>query len=216
MTIELFLERPPYVEFKVLTEEDREQSIVTGSHKTKDIDYVIIIPAGDSKLKVERKAGEWLDQLTEKVRNGTGNPQHLEYFRSAYRVWKETQEIPLNGTPIKGWPVASKSQVENILSANIRTVEDMAVANEDTLMKIGIGARVLKEKAVSWLSAANNTGKISEENAALRVRVDDLTAKVDELMEANNRLLRDTLSAEKRGPGRPRKIDNDEISLQVA
>lgn len=189
MSISIMEERPPYIEFKVLTEEDRDQSIATGSHKTKDIDYVLIMPAGDSKLKVERKVSEWLDQLQQKIRQGMGNPQHLEYFRSAYRSWKETQEIPLDGTPIKAWPVASASQVQNILSANIRTVEDLAQANEDALAKIGMGARALKDKAISWLSAASGTGKIAEENAAMKVQIADLTIKVQTLIDMNRELL---------------------------
>lgn len=189
MTIELMTERPPYIEFKVMTEEDRDQSIATGSFKSRDVDFVSIMPAGDRNLKVDRRVDEWLDQLTQRVKQGMGNVQHLDYFKSAYKLWKETQEMPVNGIAIKLWPVVSPSQAQNILSANIRTVEDLAQANEEALRRIGMGARALKEKAISWLSAANDTGKAASANAALKARVDDLTAKVTDLVIINKELM---------------------------
>lgn len=205
MSVELMTERPPYIEFKVLTEEDRAQSIATGAYKSKDVDFVSIMPAGDRNLKVDRRVDEWLDQLTQRVKQGMGNVQHLDYFKTAYKTWKETQEIPVNGTPIKAWPVISPAQAQNILSANIRTIEDLAMANEETLMRIGMGARALKEKAIAWLSTANDTGKIAEENAAMKVQLAQLVADMAEIRAANKELMEE-LAKPKRG--RPFKVDD--------
>jgi hypothetical protein len=189
MPVSLMEDRPPYIEFKVMTEEDRAESIATGSYKTRDVDYVSIIPSGDRHLRVDRKVDEWLEQVAQKVKAGTGNAQHLDYFRSAYKIWKETQEVPLSGTPIKQWPALSPSQVTNILSANIRTVEDLACANEDTMGRIGMGGRALKEKAIAWLGAASNTGKIAEENAAMKVQLTQLMSDMDDLRTSNKHLM---------------------------
>jgi Helix-hairpin-helix domain len=215
MTVELMTERPPYIEFRVLSEEDRAETIATGSYKTKDVDYVTIMPAGDRNTKIDRKVDEWLDQIAAKVRQGMANPQHLEHFRSSYRMWKENQELPLDGMPIKSWPGISPSQVQNILSANIRTVEDLALANEDALQRIGMGARALKEKAASWLATATDKGKVAEENAALKARVDDLTLKVNELVDINKELMME-LSKDKPKRGRPPANHDDDIDLKVA
>lgn len=184
-------EQPPYIEFKVMAEEDRAQTIATGSFKSRDIDFVSIIPAGDHRLRVERKVDEWLAQEADKVKSGRGNAQHLDYFRSAYKVWKETQEVPLSGTPIKHWPALSTAQVTNILSANIRTVEDLAQANEETMGRIGMGGRALKEKAIAWLATANDTGRIAEENAAMKVQLAQLVADMDNLRTMNKQLMND-------------------------
>ena len=207
MSVSLMTERPPYIEFKILTEEDREQSIATGAYKSKDVDFVSIMPAGDRNLKVDRRVDEWLDQLTQRVKQGMGNVQHLDYFKTAYKTWKETQEIPVNGTPIKAWPVISPSQAQNILSANIRTIEDLAMANEETLTRIGMGARALKERAVAWLGAANDTGKIAEENAAMKVQLAQLVADMAELRATNKQLITDL---EKPKRGRPFKFEESE------
>ena len=205
MSVSLMTERPPYIEFKILTEEDREQSIATGAYKSKDVDFVSIMPAGDRNLKVDRRVDEWLDQLSQRVKQGMGNVQHLDYFKTAYKTWKETQEIPVNGTPIKAWPVISPSQAQNILSANIRTIEDLAMANEETLMRIGMGARALKEKAIAWLDAANDTGKIAEKNAAMKVKMAQLVADMAKLRETNKQLM-----AELEKPARDRTFKFEE------
>lgn len=209
MPISLMTERPPYIEFKVMTEEDREQTIATGSFKSKDVDYVSIIPSGDRHLRVDRKVDEWLEQTAQKVKAGTGNAQHLDYFRSAYKVWKETQEVPLSGTPIKQWPALSPAQVGNILSANIRTVEDLACANEDAMGRIGMGGRALKEKAIAWLSTANDTGRIAEENAAMKVQLAQLVTDMDNLRTTNKHLMNQLGMIDKPKRGRPK--DDDEV-----
>lgn len=214
MPISLMTERPPYIEFKVMTEEDREQTIATGSFKSRDIDYVSIIPSGDRHLRVDRKVDEWLEQTAQKVKAGSGNAQHLDYFRSAYKIWKETQEVPLSGTPIKNWPALSPAQVTNILSANIRTVEDLACANEDAMSRIGMGGRALKDKAVAWLSTASDTGKIAEENAAMKVQLAQLVSDMDDLRTTNKHLMTQ-LGLIDKSPKRGRPKDDD-IDMRVS
>lgn len=210
MSVAMLAPRPNYIDFHVMTEEDRAETIATGSFKTKDVDFVMIIPSGDRHTRVERKVDEWLAQESEKVRNGTGNPQHLDYYRSAYKVWKETQEVPLSGTPIKNWPALSPAQVTNILSAHIRTVEDLAQANETALQQIGMGGRMLKEKAIAWLSAANDTGRIAEENAAMKVQLAQMAADLDDLRASNKHLLSELgmiPDKQKRGKGKDEDVN---------
>lgn len=207
----MMVQRPNYIDFHVMTEEDRAQTIETGSYKTRDVDFVLIIPAGDRHTRVERKVDEWLAQEAEKVRNGSGNAQHLDYYRSAYKVWKETQEVPLSGTPIKNWPALSPAQVTNILSAHIRTVEDLAQANETALQQIGMGGRMLKEKAIAWLGAANDTGRIAEENAAMKIQLAQMAADLDDLRAGNKHLLSELgMDKQKRG-----KAKDEEINLRM-
>ena len=138
----------------------------------------------------------------------------MDYFRSAYKVWKETQEVPLSGTPIKNWPALSLSQVTNILSANIRTVEDLACANEDALAHIGMGGRALKAKAIAWLSTASDTGKIAEENAAMKVKIDQMAIDLDDLRATNQQLLSEL------GQGKPKSRGpiktGDDVTLRIA
>lgn len=164
--------RPPYVSFEVRAEEDREASIAAGHYKTRDVDYALITPQG-SKDRTERQVQDWFSQLVEQVQQQRFPQEWLTHFRAAYAAWKEGREIPLNGTAIITWPVLSPSQVKSCLDARLRTVEDLAAANEETIAHLGMGGRALKDKAVSWLSAAAGNGKVTEELAALK------TAKAD-------------------------------------
>jgi hypothetical protein len=173
--------RPPYIEFHLRAEEDRDETIKTGIYKTKDVEFVTIMPAGDTKLKIDRQVDEWLQQTRDKVRQGNANPEHLAYFENAHRAWKQNQEIPVSGIPIKTWPALSPSQVQNLLSSNIRTIEDLAAANEDALLRIGMGGRALKERAIAHLAAANGVSAVAEENAALKAGMSDMRQQIAEL-----------------------------------
>lgn len=177
-----FAERPPYVAFETRAIEDRNASIEAGHYVAHDVDYVVITPAG-SKDQIERVADEWLAQIRKQSAEGKYNPVWVQHFEAVYRQWKETNTIPDNGTSIKAWPLLSPAQVATVLAANIRTVEDLAAANEDAIRRLGMGGRDLKARAVAWLESAKDTGKVAAENAALRVEIDALKAQVAELSQ---------------------------------
>lgn len=175
--------RPPYVSFEAKALEDRAASIEAGYYKTKDVDYALITPQG-SKDRIEREVGDWLANLSQQAQEGRFPNEWLQHFRSSYAAWKEGRELPLNGTPILTWPSLSPSQVKQVLEAKLRTVEDLAGANEEAISRLGMGGRALKEKAVSWLSVAASGGKVTEELAALRVKAEAAEARNKQL-EAN-------------------------------
>lgn len=172
--------RPPFVEFEVRAEEDRAATVEEGHYVAKDVHYALITPMG-SKDRIERKVSEWLTMLEEQVAEGRFEATWLDQYKGAYAAWQKGQDLPETGTPIRTWPALSPSQVKSILSAHIRTVEDLAVANEETLHRIGMGARALKERAIQWLGAAQSTGKAAEQIAALQVANNDLVARNEAL-----------------------------------
>ena len=169
-------DRPPYVTFETKPMEDRSASIEAGYYKTMDVDFALVTPQG-SKDRIERNVKEWFENLELQVRQGRFKQEWLSGFQAGYKAWKEGRELPLTGTPILTWPVLSPSQSKAVLDANIRTVEDLATANESSVNAIGMGGRSLKEKAVSWLSAASGTGKVTEEMNALKVGNTELAAR---------------------------------------
>jgi len=180
--------RPPYVSFEVKALEDRTASIEAGYYKTKDVDYALITPQG-SKDRIEREVGDWFSNLTQQTHEGRFPQEWLSHFKASYTAWKEGRELPLNGTPILTWPSLSPSQIKQCLDAKLRTVEDLAGANEEAVSRMGMGGRALKDKAVSWLSVAASSGKVTEELAALRVKAkaaetrnEQLEASVKELL----------------------------------
>lgn len=179
-------DRPPYVTFEVRAEEDRTASIEQGMYMTKDVDFAFVTPAG-SKDRIERRVDEWFANLDQQVREGRFPAEWLKSYRDAHKAWKEDREMPDNGHSIRNWPVASPAQVKHLLDLHIRTVEDLANANEETIHRLGMGGRNLKQHAVDWLNSAN-AGKVSgemsvlrESNAALASRNETLETQMKEL-----------------------------------
>lgn len=179
-------DRPPYVTFEVRAEEDRTKTLETGLYASQDVDFAIITPAG-SKDKIERRVLEWFENLAQQAQEGRFPREWLGAYREAYKCWKEDRSIPENGHPIVNWPVVSPAQVKTLLDLRVRTIEDLAVANEETISRLGMGGRMLKQRAADWLNSAD-AGKVSgemeelrESNAALLVRNQSLEEQMKSL-----------------------------------
>lgn len=166
MQPEIAAERPPYVRFERRAQEDRAASIEAGHYVSRDIDFALITPMG-SKDCIHRICSEWFENLTQQCQEGRFKIEWLGAFKASYAAWKEGKELPVSGTPILLWPAISPAQQEAILGARIRTVEDLAIANEEALHRIGMGGRALKDRAIQWLASAKDTGKLAERMAAL-------------------------------------------------
>jgi butyrate kinase len=59
----------------------------------------------------------------------------------------------------------------------VRSIEQLATANEETLNRIGMGARALKMKAEEYLLSASGHGKTAEEFTALKLANEDLQVR---------------------------------------
>lgn len=180
-------DRPSYVTFQRLPVEDREATLTKGHYSTKDLDFALVTPVG-SKDRIPREISVWLKELEAQVREERLDPRVADAYRAAYEKWKRGEEIPLHGTPIKGWPLIASSLQQTIIAANVLTVEDLAQANGEACERIGIGAIQLKEKAQRWLDSAKDVGRVAlenerlkTENETMRHEIDLLTKQVKEL-----------------------------------
>jgi len=181
-------DRPAYVTFERRAKEDRNASIEAGHYVSKDVDVAIITPPY-SKDRIEQEVPDWLASLEANVAAQRLPGAWRDKYKAAYQAWKDGQEIPLDGVPIKGWAILSPAQQSNLIAIGVKTVEDLAAINDEGMRRYGMGALDLKNKASAWLNSAKDSGKVAQENAALKSRVDALDAQVQELMEANKRLL---------------------------
>ena len=82
-------------------------------------------------------------------------------IKKYYEHWKEGQAEPVNGTPLDAWPACTREMASKLRGLHLRSVEDVAEADESTLGRIGMGARDLKRKAEAF--CANKEGN---QNAA--------------------------------------------------
>lgn len=167
--------RPPYVMFERRAVEDRTASLAAGHYVSKDVDFAIITRPG-SRDTLDKEALVWLGEIREKGRSNAIPSTWFEALNASYKAWKDGEEVPPNGTPIKGWPVLSPAAQKDLIHAGIRTVEDLADIPDQELAVIGTGAMAFKQKAKSWLAAAQGTGKLAEQLAALSTQLEALTA----------------------------------------
>lgn len=177
--MELIKDRPAFVRFEVRAEEDRAKTMETGSYVARNVDYALVTPAG-SKDVIEREVTSWFRAKEQEVSEGRFPEEWLETYRRRYEAWKRNEEIPENGTSLKNWPLLSPAQLATLLAINLRTVEDVAGANEEAIRRLGMGGRALVEKAKSFLDA--------KAHSAPSEKVAELTSLVENLLVRNESL----------------------------
>ena len=180
-------DRPAYVRFETIAKEDKAASTKAGTYIGRDVDMALITPPY-SKDVWRQEVGKWFPQLDIDAQAGRIPKEWVDKYKEAYKAWKNGQDVPLDGTPIKGWLRVSPAQQEAMISAGVRTVEDLALANDEALRRIGMGAVELKNIAIAELKAAKDIGPVVRENAALKQEVSllkgslsNLTAQVEQL-----------------------------------
>lgn len=193
--------RAPYVVFETRAEEDRLSTIENGCYTSHDVDYAIITPPG-SRDRIEKKVEEWFSQLADHKESARqGEPVRIPeswilQYETMYSSWKKGNEAPVNGTSIKMWPVLSPSQIKNLISVNIMTIEDLAGANEEALKRVGLGSRLLKQQAQAWMDSSTKTSLVADEllqlrsdNEAMLLKNKTLESNIKELTEQVSQLI---------------------------
>lgn len=185
-------ERPPYVRFERQVVEDKAASLIAGRYVGRDVDFVFVTPPG-SKDEMVAKVDRWFENTERNVRDGRTNSTWLDLWKDGYKRWKNGQEVPLNGSAIRGWGLISPAQQETLIRLQIRTIEDLSALNDEGLHRIGMGALELKNKAKSWLQANKDHGplvskltSIEQENRILQSQVETLGAQVAALLSGKN------------------------------
>lgn len=177
----------PYVAFESRTEEDVLESKKQGRMVWKDQHYARITPPGSRDVHYEA-IPDWWGKMALEAKSGRVMPEWLDHWRAGYEKWKQGKELPVDGTPIRGWNMLSGSQQENIIACNILTVESLAVATSEAMGRLGMGALELKRRAEAWLAqqstiepAAMKMSALQRENDVLKETIANLTEKVEAL-----------------------------------
>ena len=155
MSMHIQQARPPHVVYERRAEEDRTASIEQGRYVSRDVDYAIVTPAG-SKDRVERVVSDWFLMLAGEVKAERWPQVWLDQLRAGYDSWTRGQTPPESGTPLSTWPALSPAQVKNWAQIGIRTIEELAEANEETLSAYGMGSRDMKSRAGLFLENAKS------------------------------------------------------------
>jgi len=180
-------DRPAYVRFERRAVKDNEATLREGHYVSKDEDYALVTPPY-SKDCVIKTAAKWFDYVKKQVASGRVPMAHQELWEKTYARWQDGQEPPVDGTSIKDWNAISPAQCQNLINAGCRTIEDLAVANDEAMRRLGMGANDLKNKAKAWLQAAKDHGPLTEEVTQLKNQNKQLKGTIESLQEQIKRL----------------------------
>lgn len=181
----------PFVAFKTEAVEDPVRTKADGVMRFKDQDYAVITVPGDTKANSIEKVESFFVKKEAERQAGRVHPEWIVRWRKEYDLYKQGLEIPVNGTPIKGWKLLSNAQQEELVRMHIRTVEELADMNADAMRHFGMGAQEYKRRAQSWLAQnqTHETGALQlnalqRENDSLKSQVETLMEKMAELERA--------------------------------
>lgn len=186
----LTLRDMPFVAFKTETIEDAKRTKETGRMAFKDQAYAIITPPGGKSNNIER-VDDFFTKMEHEVQVGRVHPDWVRKWRGDYELYQKGQEIPLDGTPIRGWKLLSGSQQEELTRLNILTVEALANLTDEGARNVGMGAVEFRRRAQAWLAqneahegGAVQLTSLKRENDELKGTVSAMQEKLDELEKA--------------------------------
>lgn len=179
----------PYVTFTTETIEDPVRTKAEGRMCYKDQDYAVSTVPGDKGNNIY-KIETFFERKQEEARNGRVHPEWLTKWKHDYELYRAGQEIPEDGTPIKGWKLISGAQQAELLRINVRTVEALANLNDDGIRNFGMGALEMKRRAKAWIEQNQSKEKDTLLLADLMRQVESLTGTVRSLTEKNEELER--------------------------
>lgn len=180
----------PYVTFVSRTEQDVKESKAQGRMVWVERHYAKITPPGTRDEHFEL-IPQWWGKMEREVDAGRIMAQWLMTWQSNYERWKKGQEVPENGTPIRGWQMLSGAQQNTLCDMNVTTVEALADLTAEGVARIGMGGLELKRRAENWLlerdcveSGAVKMSAIQRENEIMKETIKGLEEKVKELSES--------------------------------
>jgi hypothetical protein len=83
----------------------------------------------------------------------------------------------------------------------VKSIEDLADANEEFLGRIGMGARRLKAMAHDWVEANRTQGPIIAQMDTLRRQLEEQAEQIKELKEANAALGQQVIESRQQSVG---------------
>jgi hypothetical protein len=155
-----------YVEFTMEAIHQTAKSEEEGRPIFKDVPHVRIHFPGDRTKQIFRPV---------KFEDDHQGPADPRRFPQQWKAFEAQQEQVQTGTPIEQWGPLTKSQAMEFKAMHIHTVEQLAGIADSNLS--WLGARELRDKAVSWLAQAE-TGKHAMH---LQAELDKRDADIEEL-----------------------------------
>lgn len=175
-------EQASFVRFERRPVEDVVKSREQGIYVAKDVDFALITAPYSRDVFIAEWA-EWIGQQERDCQAERIPRVWVDKYKAAYTAWKNGQELPLDGTPIKGWGMISPAQQETLIRMQILTVEIAAGMTDEAIKRIGMGGLDVKVKAKAWLAQNHDKGALTQEMAALAADNRNLQGSVESLQK---------------------------------
>lgn len=161
-----------YPIFFVSTEEDGAATEKAGALRTRDMECVKIVTAGDMLSAATQP-------VDENIRRRWPNE---------YSAWKtQNTNDHVEGTRIEEWPLAPKGIIMELKAIGIRSVEDLGSVADANIARVSDGM-IWKRKAQGWLESSKKHGaaarlaaenqRLSDQILALQKQMADLAARL--------------------------------------
>lgn len=171
--------------------EDKEQTAIIGQLVYKAVDMVELRAMGSK---------DFVNKRVDKIK--LHDAKMWSRLKPHYEAWQKGQELPLEGTPLEEWSLISAHHCRTLKEHGIRTVEQLAIINDETMKLIPMEGRKLQQRAAAYLSA----DRTAERSAVAITELKDQMNRMQAALEASEAMNRELAAGlEKRGPGRPRK-----------
>ena len=106
---------------------------------------------------------------------------HKQEYAPEYTAWKSCKAQPSTGTPLEEWSLLPKSPCEELLYLGVRTVEQLAEANDAVKRKMG-PLQPWCKKAADWIEGAKSKQSDVVALKAALEREQKRTKKLEEQM----------------------------------
>jgi hypothetical protein len=160
----------------------------------KAADWVRWVKKGDSMRPT-------VAEKVTRLKKGMLGEEIWAVIKPYYDRWKEGQDAPIIGMPLEAAPFATKEMVRVLGQVEIRSVEDLANAEEAALNKLPIpGILGMRAKAKALLDARANLAPVSQELAELREQVQAMRKERDDALRLSDEMAKDAGKLRSRKP----------------
>lgn len=136
--------------------------------------------------------------------------EHKNRWPQEYATFKSGLEEPVSGTPLEKWPQMTPSMCLMLKAMHVRTVEELAVLDDNILQGIGIGGRQFRDKAKEFVERANTDAPVEAALARAALAEERFETLQRQFEELKALLPQDSAEEKRRGPGRPPKVRDEE------
>jgi hypothetical protein len=117
--------------------------------------------------------------------------EHRQAWPKQYEAFKAGQEIAAEGTPLEAWARVRPKQLHELKALGFRTVEHVAMMDDQAAGRVGSGGQELRRVAKAFLNDAARMAtveRLAAENDVKNAEIEDLRLKLHGLEQTMERI----------------------------